>query len=48
MLKPDKEILQEGDRMTVKTLSSIYNHELNFEMGVEFEEGLRFIDGRMC
>ncbi|XP_049628126.1 retinol-binding protein 5 [Suncus etruscus] len=48
LLKPDKEIHHEGDRMTVKTLSSVHNHELNFEVGVEFEEDLRIIDGRMC
>ena len=46
LLKPDKEIDQRGNHMTVKTLSTFRNYILEFELGVEFEEDLRIVDGR--
>ena len=48
LLKPDKEIDQRGNHMTVKTLSTFRNYILEFEVGVEFEEDLRIVDGRKC
>ncbi|XP_057559080.1 retinol-binding protein 5 isoform X2 [Hippopotamus amphibius kiboko] len=48
LLKPDKEIDHQGNRMTVKTLSTFRNYILEFEVGVEFEEDLRIVDGRKC
>ncbi|XP_020734372.1 retinol-binding protein 5 isoform X1 [Odocoileus virginianus] len=48
LLKPDKEIDQQGNHMTVKTLSTFRNYILEFEVGVEFEEDLRIVDGRKC
>nr|XP_025138924.1 retinol-binding protein 5 isoform X2 [Bubalus bubalis] len=48
LLKPDKEIDQRGNHMTVKTLSTFRNYVLEFEVGVEFEEDLRTVDGRKC
>lgn len=34
--------------MTVKTLSTFRSYVLEFEVGVEFEEDLRTVDGRKC
>ncbi|XP_028006233.1 retinol-binding protein 5 [Eptesicus fuscus] len=48
LLKPDKEIDHQGNHMTVKTLSTFRNYVLEFEVGVEFEEDLRMVDGRKC
>ncbi|XP_069346430.1 retinol-binding protein 5 isoform X1 [Eulemur rufifrons] len=48
LLKPDKEIDHQGDHMIVKTLSTFRNYVLEFEVGVEFEEDLRIVDGRKC
>ncbi|XP_012493298.1 PREDICTED: retinol-binding protein 5 isoform X1 [Propithecus coquereli] len=48
LLKPDKEITHQGDHMIVKTLSTFRNYVLEFEVGVEFEEDLRIVDGRKC
>ncbi|XP_045637043.1 retinol-binding protein 5 isoform X2 [Ursus americanus] len=48
LLKPDKEIDHQGNHMTVKTLSTFHNYILEFEVGVEFEEDLRNVDGRKC
>ncbi|XP_045410381.1 retinol-binding protein 5 isoform X2 [Lemur catta] len=48
LLKPDKEIDHQGDHMIVKTLSTFRNYILEFEVGVEFEEDLRIVDGRKC
>ncbi|KAB0351198.1 retinol-binding protein 5 isoform X1 [Muntiacus reevesi] len=48
LLKPDKEIDQRGNHMTVKTLSTFRNYILEFEVGEEFEEDLRIVDGRKC
>uniref|UniRef100_A0A8D0AL62 Cellular retinoic acid-binding protein 1 n=1 Tax=Sander lucioperca TaxID=283035 RepID=A0A8D0AL62_SANLU len=38
MTKPTTIILVEGDKVTVKTQSSIKNTELNFKLGEEFDE----------
>lgn len=48
LLKPDKEIDHQGNHMIVKTLSTFRNYILEFEVGVEFEEDLRIVDGRKC
>lgn len=48
LLKPDKEIDHQGDRMVVKTLSTFRDYLMEFEVGVEFEEDLRIVDGRKC
>ncbi|MBZ3876476.1 Complement C1r subcomponent-like protein [Sciurus carolinensis] len=48
LLKPDKEIDHQGDHMVVKTLSTFRNYIMEFEVGVEFEEDLRIVDGRKC
>ncbi|XP_032246948.1 retinol-binding protein 5 isoform X2 [Phoca vitulina] len=48
LLKPDKEIDHQGNHMIVKTLSTFHNYILEFEVGVEFEEDLRIVDGRKC
>lgn len=48
LLKPDKEIDHQGNHMTVKMLSTFRNYVLKFEVGVEFEEDLRIVDGRKC
>ncbi|XP_012664776.1 retinol-binding protein 5 isoform X1 [Otolemur garnettii] len=48
LLRPDKEIDHQGNHITVKTLSTFRNYVLEFEVGVEFEEDLRIVDGRKC
>ncbi|XP_072810316.1 retinol-binding protein 5 isoform X1 [Vicugna pacos] len=48
LLKPDKEIEHQGNHMTVKTVSTFQNYVLEFEVGVEFEEDLKVVDGRKC
>lgn len=48
LLKPDKEIDHQDNHMTVKTLSTFRNYVLEFEVGAEFEEDLRMVDGRKC
>ncbi|XP_015676783.1 retinol-binding protein 1 [Protobothrops mucrosquamatus] len=47
-LKPDKEIIQVGNHMIIKTLSSFKNFIMDFEIGTEFEEDLTGVDGRKC
>ncbi|XP_026523679.1 retinol-binding protein 2 isoform X2 [Notechis scutatus] len=47
-LKPDKEIIQDGNHMTIKTLSRFKNYIMDFEIGTEFEEDLTGVDGRTC
>jgi hypothetical protein len=34
--------------MVVKTISTFHNYVMEFEVGVEFEEDLRIVDGRKC
>lgn len=48
LLKPDKEIEHSGNHMVVKTLSTFRSYVMEFEVGVEFEEDLRVVDGRKC
>ncbi|XP_072876544.1 retinol-binding protein 5 isoform X3 [Chlorocebus sabaeus] len=48
LLKPDKEIDHQGNHMTVRTLSTFRNYTVQFDVGVEFEEDLRSVDGRKC
>ncbi|XP_043746623.1 retinol-binding protein 1-like [Cervus elaphus] len=38
LLKPDKEIVQEGDHMIIRTLSTFRNYIMDFQVGKEFEE----------
>ncbi|XP_034295346.1 retinol-binding protein 2-like isoform X3 [Pantherophis guttatus] len=47
-LKPDKEIIQDGNHMIIKTLSTFKNYIMDFEIGTEFEEDLTGVDGRKC
>lgn len=48
MLKPDKEILQNGDHVIIKTLSTFRNYIMEFDVGKEFEEDLSGVDDRKC
>lgn len=48
MLKPDKEIIQDGDHMIIKTLSTFKNYIMDFDIGKEFEEDLTGVDDRKC
>ncbi|KAF4796394.1 Retinol-binding protein 1 [Turdus rufiventris] len=48
LLKPDKEILQNGDHMIIKTLSTFRNYIMEFDIGKEFEEDLSGVDDRKC
>ncbi|XP_035190370.1 retinol-binding protein 2 [Oxyura jamaicensis] len=46
-LKQTKEIVQDGDNFKTKTLSTLRNYELNYTVGVEFEEHTKGLDNRM-
>ncbi|XP_054840205.1 retinol-binding protein 1 isoform X5 [Eublepharis macularius] len=48
LLKPDKEIIQDGDHMIIKTLSTFKNYIMDFDVGKEFEEDLTGVDDRKC
>ncbi|XP_062386723.1 nicotinamide/nicotinic acid mononucleotide adenylyltransferase 3 [Sardina pilchardus] len=48
LLKPDKEITQDGNHLVIKTLSTFKNYLMDFEVGKEFEEDLSGIDDRKC
>ncbi|XP_017681043.1 PREDICTED: myelin P2 protein isoform X2 [Lepidothrix coronata] len=48
LVKPDKEILQDGDHMIIKTLSTFRNYIMEFDIGKEFEEDLSGVDDRKC
>lgn len=48
LLKPDKEIIQDGDHMIIKTLSTFRNYNMEFHVGKEFHEDLAGIDDRKC
>ncbi|KAM6161130.1 LOW QUALITY PROTEIN: retinol-binding protein 1 [Erethizon dorsatum] len=48
LLKPDKEIEQDGDHMIIRTLSTFRNYIMDFQVGKEFEEDLTGIDDRKC
>uniref|UniRef100_A0A8B9F396 Retinol binding protein 2 n=4 Tax=Neognathae TaxID=8825 RepID=A0A8B9F396_9PSIT len=46
-LKQTKEIVQDGDNFKTKTLSTFRNYELNYTVGVEFEEHTKGLDNRV-
>ncbi|CAI5797001.1 retinol-binding protein 5 [Podarcis raffonei] len=48
LLKPEKEIIHNGNHMTIRTLTSLRNYIMDFDLGVEFEEDLGPVDGRKC
>ncbi|XP_054888692.1 nicotinamide/nicotinic acid mononucleotide adenylyltransferase 3-like [Poeciliopsis prolifica] len=48
LLKPDKDIVQDGDHLTIKTLSTFKNYNMDFYVGKEFEEDLSGVDDRKC
>lgn len=48
LLKPDKEIVHDGDHITIKTLSTFKNYNMDFYVGKEFEEDLSGVDDRKC
>ncbi|XP_067395046.1 uncharacterized protein [Emydura macquarii macquarii] len=48
LLKPDKEIIQNGDHMIIKTLSTFRNYIMEFDVGKDFEEDLAGVDDRKC
>ncbi|GCB73468.1 hypothetical protein scyTo_0002558, partial [Scyliorhinus torazame] len=48
LLKPDKDIVQKGDHVVIKTISSLRNYLMEFDIGKEFPEDLSGIDDRQC
>lgn len=48
LLKPDKDIVQNGDHLMIKTLSTFKNYNMDFYVGKEFEEDLSGVDDRKC
>lgn len=48
LLKPDKDIIHDGDHVTIKTLSTFKNYNMDFHVGKEFEEDLSGVDDRKC
>lgn len=48
LLKPDKDIIHEGDHIIIKTLSTFKNYNMDFYVGQEFEEDLSGVDDRKC
>ncbi|MGH0127706.1 UNVERIFIED_CONTAM: hypothetical protein FKN15_021536 [Acipenser sinensis] len=48
LLSPDKEIIQNGDQMTIRTLTTFRNYVMEFRLGAEFREDLGAVDGRTC
>uniref|UniRef100_A0A673ICZ0 Retinol-binding protein 1-like n=1 Tax=Sinocyclocheilus rhinocerous TaxID=307959 RepID=A0A673ICZ0_9TELE len=48
LLKPDKDITQDGDHFIIKTLSTFRNYNMDFVVGQEFEEDLSGVDDRKC
>ncbi|KAG8445468.1 hypothetical protein GDO86_010301 [Hymenochirus boettgeri] len=45
-LTQTKEFVQDGDNFKTKTLSTFRNYELNYTVGVEFEENTKGLDNR--
>ncbi|KAM9315982.1 retinol-binding protein 2 [Gastrophryne carolinensis] len=45
-LTQTKELIQNGNEFKTKTLSTFRNYELNFTVGVEFEEQTKGLDNR--
>ncbi|XP_053514564.1 LOW QUALITY PROTEIN: fatty acid-binding protein, liver-like [Artibeus jamaicensis] len=48
LLKPDREIVQDGDHVIIRTLSTFRNYILDFQVGKEFEEELTGTDDLKC
>ncbi|XP_073705973.1 retinol-binding protein 1-like [Garra rufa] len=48
LLKPDKDIIQDGNHFIIKTLSTFRNYNMDFVVGEEFEEDLTGVDDRKC
>ncbi|XP_047222980.1 retinol-binding protein 1.1 isoform X1 [Girardinichthys multiradiatus] len=48
LLKPDKDIVHDGDHLIIKTLSTFKNYNMDFYVGKEFEEDLLGVDDRKC
>nr|XP_055059117.1 retinol-binding protein 1-like [Misgurnus anguillicaudatus] len=48
MMKPDKDITQDGNHFIIKTLSSFKNYSIDFVIGQEFEEDFTGLDNRKC
>ncbi|KAM8757193.1 retinoid-binding protein 7-like [Acanthopagrus latus] len=48
MLKPQKVITQDGDRFTIRTLTTFKSYELSFKVGEEFNEVSKGMDNRSC
>ncbi|CAI5641555.1 unnamed protein product [Oreochromis niloticus] len=48
LLKPDKDIVHEGDHIIIKTLSTFKNYNMDFYVSQEFEEDLSGVDDRKC
>lgn len=46
-LKQTKEIVQNGDNFKTKTLSTFRNYDLDYTVGVEFEEHTKGLDNRV-
>ncbi|KYO22327.1 retinol-binding protein 5 isoform A [Alligator mississippiensis] len=37
-----------GNHMTIRTITSLRNYVMDFDLGIEFEEDLGPVDGRKC
>lgn len=48
LLKPDKDIVHDGEHIVIKTLSTFKNYNMDFYVGKEFEEDLAGVDDRKC
>ncbi|KAM3824261.1 nicotinamide/nicotinic acid mononucleotide adenylyltransferase 1-like isoform 2-T4 [Vipera latastei] len=48
MLKPQKEIKQQGDFFCIKTTSTFRNYFVEFKIGEEFDEDNKGLDNRKC
>ncbi|XP_051944557.1 retinol-binding protein 1-like isoform X2 [Hippocampus zosterae] len=46
LLKPDKDIVHEGDHIIIKTLSTFKNYNMDFFVGVKFNEYTKGLDNR--
>ncbi|XP_061587407.1 nicotinamide/nicotinic acid mononucleotide adenylyltransferase 3-like [Cololabis saira] len=45
---PYKDIVQDGDHIIIKTLTTFKNYNMDFYVGKEFEEDLKGVDDRKC
>ncbi|XP_077385012.1 retinoid-binding protein 7 [Festucalex cinctus] len=48
LLKPQKVIKQDGDRFTIRTLTTFRNYEIGFKVGEEYKEETKGMDNRTC